>query len=635
MPRAGQIVPEYLTPHVKTYINDNSVISNAQPVQSENNVRLLTVFASAKGEDGVIKAFTNVNDYIEEYGTPNFNLYGQPCYMPYAALKSNNAKCYCMRVMPQTATYANVIISAYTIVEDNAETGSKEFKVKFVATPVTNITDKESMLLQMETLAKIPPETTDIGGFNVFPLFSVISKGRGQYGNAFRIRVVSDQLMNIDNEYMNYIFEVLDSSNGSIVMKEHHRGGFDYNAIVSNTSLLLDDIVGDPTNGSKKVQFVTYTEGFNALYDTYSKFVKEELGETVPVFKTCDVFTGMTKNGSAMLGYVINTDASDFAALDSTIGVALNGGDDSTFDANYVPTVVDGVTGITRQQAIDEAYIKAFNGEFDTRIRSKRSIPCELILDANYSEDVKIKLAELALHRFDARCVIDAGILTTTSAATTWVTKDTIKSVADFTISKECQHYKIRDPFTGRAIPVTTTYYLAENLPTHYMTFGNHVPFVGEGYAQLTDHIHNSLKPSIDADNLPVKEVLYTNHCNFFECIAEDNYVRGSQGTSQNVWSDLSEENNVAVLLEMKRTLEEFVGANLYNFAEAEDRIRFTEDATRMFSDYRGSKVRSYEVYFDMNAFEEQRSILHCYLAVVFRVISKRGIIEIDINKRA
>lgn len=635
MPRAGQIVPEYLTPHVKTYINDNSVVTTSESAQSENGVRLLCVFASAKGEDGVLKTMTNVNSYLEEYGTPNYNLYGQPCYMPYAALSSGNAKCYCMRVMPPSATYANVIISAYTTVQSNAETGLDEFRVKFVATPVTNVTDKASMLLQMETLAKFPPETTDIGNYHVFPLFSVCAKGRGQYGNAYRVRVVSDPIMNLDNNFMNYIFEVLDSSSGSIVMKEHHRGAFNYDAIVENKSLLFDDVVNDPSAGSTKIEFLTYLEGFKALYDTYKEFAATNLGEAAIDFNICDMFTGMTKTGINMSGYVIDNMATDFAALDSTIGVALNGGDDSTFDANYVPTVTDGIGGITRQQAIDDEYIKAFNGDYDRSIRSKRAVPCELILDANYSETVKMKLAELALYRYDARCVIDAGILTTTSAATNWVTKESVKSVSDFIISKECQHYKIRDPFTGRAIAMTATYYIAANLPTHYRTFGNHVPFVGEGYAQLSGHIRNSLKPAIDADNLDVKEVLYTNHCNFFECIAEDNYVRGAQGTSQAIWSDLSEENNVAVLLEMKRMLEEFVGANLYNFAEAEDRIRFTEDATRMFSDFRGNKVSSYEVYFDMNAFEAERSILHCYLAVVFRTMSKRGIIEIDINKRA
>ena len=133
---------------------------------------------------------------------------------------------------------------------------------------------------------------------------------------------------------------------------------------------------------------------------------------------------------------------------------------------------------------------------------------------------------------------------------------------------------------------------------------------------------------------MEIKEELYTNRFNFIECVSEDTYVRAVQGTSQSTWSDLSEENNVAVLLEMKRMLEEFVSSKLYNFAEAADRIRFTEDADRMFSSFRNRKVRSFDVYFDMNAFEEERSILHCYLAVVFRTMAKRGIIEIDINKR-
>ena len=633
MPRTSQIIPEYLTPHVKTYINDNSTFLETTATQSDDGVRLLCVFTSAKGEDGVVKPITSISDYLEEYGTPNYNLYGQPCYMPYAALSSGNAKCYCMRVMPETAPYANTVISAYVKVDTDAE-GNKIFKVKFGANSITDLVDKGSVLLQMQDMAVLAPEVND-DGYNVYPLFAVNAKGRGAYGNGFHIRVVSDKLMNADNNYMNYIYEVLDSSTGTIVKKEQHRGGFDVGAIVDNISLLIDDIISDPDNGSDKIDIVTYTESFDAIYAAYSDFVTTNLtGTTIPNMNACDLLTGLTKAGTALPSYVIDTNAADAVALDSTLGVALTGGHDSTFAANYTPTIIGGVSTPTRQECIDEAYIKAFKGEYDHDVVSKRCAPCELILDANYSENVKLALAECILNRYDARGVLDAGILTTTSAAIAWTNKPTIKAISDFVISKECQHYKIRDPFTGRAIPVTATYFIAENLPTHYKSFGNQVPFVGEGYAQLSGHIRNSLKPSIDADNLEVKEVLYNNRCNFFECIAEDNYVRGVQGTSQNVWSDLSEENNVAVLLEMKRMLEEFVGARLYNFAEAEDRVRFTEDATRMFADFRGSKVRSYEVYFDMNAFEETRSILHCYLAVVFRTIAKRGIIEIDINKR-
>ena len=633
MPRSAQIIPEYLVPHVKTYINDNSTFTETTANPSEDGVRLLCVFASTKGEDGVIKPITSLSDYIEEYGNPNYNLYGQPCYMPYAALSSGNAKCYCMRVMPETASIANIVISAHTKIEVG-ESGNDEFKVKFIATPVENLIDKDSLYLNMKDLEVLAPSVND-EGYNVYPLFAVSSKGRGAYGNGYRVRVVSDSLMNADNDFMNYVFEVLDSTTGTLLRKEQHRGGFNPHAIVNNRSLLIDDVTNDPDSGSAKVNIVSNAEGFDALYAAYSEFVAtQDPTITVAPLEQCDLLSGRAKDNSMLYGYTLDTAASDYVALDSTLGVALMNGDDSTFAANYTSTVVDGIATPSRQEAIDAEYIRAFKGEIEPLIKSKRSVPAELILDANYGEEVKLALAELALYRYDARCVIDAGIITTTSAATAWVQKPTIKAISDFVISKECQHYKIRDPFTGRAIPVTSTYYIAENLPTHYKTFGNHVPFVGEGYAQLTNHIRGSVKPSIDADNLELKEVLYTNRCNFFECIAEDNYVRGVQGTSQNVWSDLSEENNVAVVLEMKRMLEEFVGARLYNFAEAEDRVRFTEDANRMFADFRGSKVRSYEVYFDMNAFEEERSILHCYLAVVFRTIAKRGIIEIDINKR-
>ena len=631
MPRTGQIVPEYLVPHVKTYINDNSSWIDPLPTNEVDGVRMLCVFASSKGEDGVLKKITSVSEYINEYGTPNYNLYGQPGYMPYAALSSGNARCFCMRVMPETATYSNIVISAHVVNNvQNETTGAPEFRVKFIATPVSEFTDKSSLLLQMQNMAVYPPNSDGVG--YLFPLFAVNCKGRGQYGNSFRIRVVSDTLMNNDNNYMNYIIELLDSSNGTITLSEQFKGCFNDAAVLGNTSLFLDDVLSDTDSGSKKIDFVTCIEGFDALYTAYNDFMTTNYPtNTVEPVTVCDLFTGTTKNNTLMEGYVIDSAASDFAALDSTVGIQLNGGDDSTFAADYTPTEPG---TMTRQDAIDDAYIRAFRGEYDSRIRSKRAAPCELILDANYSETVKLQLVELALHRYDARCVIDAGLLSTTSAATNWVQSETINSISDFIISKECQHYKIRDPFTGRAIAVTATYFIAQNIPTHYSAIGNHVPFVGNN-AQITNNIKNSIKPHIDADDFAVKETLYTNHCNFFECIAEDTYVRGVQTTSQTALSDLSEENNVTVLLEMKRMLEEFVSARLYNFASAEDRVKFTEDATRMFSDFRGTKVSSYDVYFEMNAFEEERSILHCYLSVVFRTLAKRGIIEIDINKRS
>ncbi|MNC76238.1 hypothetical protein D3C75_1279160 [compost metagenome] len=53
-----------------------------------------------------------------------------------------------------------------------------------------------------------------------------------------------------------------------------------------------------------------------------------------------------------------------------------------------------------------------------------------------------------------------------------------------------------------------------------------------------------------------------------------------------------------------------------------------------MIEPYLGVQVRSGDVDFRMTPWEEERSILHCYVELVFRTINKRGIVEIDINRR-
>ena len=73
----------------------------------------------------------------------------------------------------------------------------------------------------------------------------------------------------------------------------------------------------------------------------------------------------------------------------------------------------------------------------------------------------------------------------------------------------------------------------------------------------------------------------------------------------------------------------------LNKFAEEADRRLFTANAKEIFSSWEGNRVRSIDVKFDMNAFEEKRSILHCYGEIVFKTIGKRSTIEIDVNPRA
>ena len=131
-----------------------------------------------------------------------------------------------------------------------------------------------------------------------------------------------------------------------------------------------------------------------------------------------------------------------------------------------------------------------------------------------------------------------------------------------------------------------------------------------------------------------MKEELYLDRFNFFEAIGENQFERAVQNTAQTINSDLLEEHNMQTLFDIKRILEYDAWANTYNFTSQDERARFQQIEEAKFADWKGSKIDTIAIRFDVTPFEAERSILHCYCEVQFRNITKRTIIEIDVNKR-
>lgn len=612
MPQAGQIIPNYLQPHVMTVINDNTEFKEVTAPVDEGT-RSIFVFTSPKGRDNTVLEIKSVSQLLEEYGRPVFKMHGQPIYNAYAFLSSGSAKAWCMRVMPSDATYSNVVIVAKVKPDKTAG----KLKIRLEAMKMEGLTDKEDVESMVSLLTKTDP---DVNGYKTYPLMAFYSQGRGVYGDSFRVRISQSIQSDRENGFKNYRVEVLELEN-TLNRKELFVGTLYPDAVVGLTSLFIEDKINDKVGGSQKINIYVAQENLQAIFDLY-KTIKPN---TTLTEETIDFIFGKAADGTVVDGLVIESDNKTIA-LDAPEGVPFSAGGDGAF--TYNPATLG-----DRETAIDKAYKAAFRGDLDSAILSKRRTPAEVILDAGYSEEVKRELIALINKRYDAYGYIDAGIINTLTDAITW--GESMLGLGDRIFSKEFQHFKIRDPFSGKNIPVTITFFYARMLPNHLKTYGPHVPFVGETYATLTGAINGSLKPVVDADDLDTKEKLYNLRLNYFQSLSENTFVRGTQTTSQNKWSDLSEEHNMRVLLEMKRKLEDMCASLIYNFAEAEDRKRFTEDANRLFANgYVGIKVRSAEVKFEMSPFEEERSILHCYLAVVFRTIAKRVIVEIDINKR-
>ena len=626
MPRATQIAPEYKQPHVATYINDNTKYTE-DIVSVDNNVKFLSVFRSYMGPDNVIIKVKKLNDFINMYGESDFSKYGQPLLMPIAELTSGIASVHCMRIMPTDATYANVIVSALYKTDKDAKKMTIKYHSEYLA-PSDHETGAITEDLVKAAFVSAASDTPDDNGFKKIPLFYITMAGRGVYGNDFRFRVSREASYEKDYGIKMFSFEALQVNNGINSLANY------VGSLVTSTrhvkTTFITDIMEDYDPGESYFKVNVDEANVEKLYTEFVTFVnslaEEDRGEIMDLDRF-DPFFGYGMNNKTVHENleILSVDPTDDAviAIDSAEGTGLHGGTDGSFATGTEESI---------QSAIEKAYIAAFNGSLDSTILSSRRTPLDIILDANYPKAVKKQLFELATVRNDCPVVFDAGIISSEA--------EIDNAIADFAYintyqaSKEFQHYKIRDPRTYKKIDVTMTYFWATSFAAHIKTYGDYIPFV-KRYATLSGHVKNSVVPAVELYQMDLKEKLYDARFNYFETTDENVFVRSVQNTAQPDDSDLLEENNVRVLYNVKKMVEDDCIDNLFNFADAAQRADFSAYEQAKFNPWIGQKFATFSIIFDMNEWELERSILHCYIAIQFRTLNKRTIIEIDVNKRS
>lgn len=661
MPQKSQIVPKFQHPHVETYVNDYTQFKDEVSTPVDNNSKFIAVFRSGSGIDNVFVKKNNLNDFIKTYGASNYEKYGQPLMMPIAMLSSGNATVNCMRVMPDNAFAANCILNMYYKTDN--DTGRMTIKYRASYIDKNDFSDpsfyktqkmfKKQLKHHAQSLRNDDADTNE--GFKVIPIATFRMNGRGTYGNGYRWRIAPNMSYEQDYNVKMYSFEVLSTANG-LEKVASYTGSIVTSPKFSNSLTLINDIIDEEDMGDIIMDVQVLEENIEEVYNVFVNFVKN-LDEDkvdkngIPDIDEFDIFFGRRvgtteQNTNIMIIGESQTGnpgtSSEDISVDRPQGTTLSGGDDGSFslDSKYV-TYVKNDEGesvsieYTGQQAVymaeTDVYKQAFSGDFDRTILSTRRMPCVALLDANYSIEVKEVLADLANTRESTLLYLDCGLDVTTATI-----NGAISELASFNtrnISKCIQHYTTKDPTTQKRCDVTMTYFLAQKLATHFRDEGSWVPFV-KSRALLSGHIKNSLEPCIDDTDSDIKEVLYTNRINYFECTEENVYERATQSTAQMINSDLIEENNMYTLYTIKEIIEADCSDNLYNFTSSEARADFAEYEKAKFSGWEGTRLDSLDIEFDANEWEAERSIIHCYVSIKFRNIMKRAIVEIDVNKR-
>lgn len=696
MASTTQIIPKWQYPHYETYINDNTVWTNDSATEVDDSVKLLCFFTSGKGIDNKIVKKTSLKSFTDTFGKSNPKKYGQPLMMPIAALNTGVASVYAMRVMPEDATYANsVLFAQYKASEDkfevrfvaksytekNAPKTSDELKTivaaedenaddGFKSVPVilframgrgsygqnyrwrisSNLTaekDYKKKLYSFQILSTedgLAVDSTYNASIVSFASANTTSStqisdvlGEKDYGEyPVDINCDEDAIEVIYNAYVEFLTAKAEKDGEEIAVPsiEEFDLFFGHEVLSSTKShpyyeITASEKVEKTPVTEEKQRAKTTADGYPIYKDSAEKeyyfkdakyFAVEDNTEYQGSEELTQVFETYTEETGEFTEKVVPT---GFIDVDEASGIEFAGGSEGAFGVDA-----------TAEAATTAAYVKAFSGELDKTVLSSIRIPADILLDAGYPMEVKRVLAKLALARNDCELYLDCGMLDSLSNDKFEDLKRVyIEEFSDRGISINPQIYTVKDIHTKRKTDVTITYLLAQDLPVHFATYGSHIPYV-KSYAELHDHVKDSLRPTVDDWEHELQEELYEARFNYFESVGENRFRRKTQSTAQSYNSDLLEENNMHTMFAVKRILEADASENAYNFTSAESRNTFKQAEEAKFSGWKGSRFDTISVDFDLTEWEAERSILHCYCAVQFRNMTKRTIIEIDVNKR-
>lgn len=619
-------------PHDETVIIDNSEIK----VESTRNsgAKLLAAVVTSKGIDGETKTFSDFSKLVKEYGLPDMRRYGQSYYQVLNWLKSGGTA-QVLRITADDATYSNLMVLAD--VETLTEQKKNEHEQPLYATPsgeeVTEssgntpimlkkikITYRGESLVDLKSFEedivkeKMKGKDTSSGNKKTIPLFTVLSKGKGEYGDAYRVRITPNLMADRDTAYRNYMFELFLNEGGlskaadpvNVALFPEAQNNY-------RRSEFIDDVI---KSDIYPIKLFSYDFGFSKVMAEVLPVLKEANPDAGLTEENVDFLFGFTKAGELYEGLEIVNTALPLTAVE---GIKLSGGSDGKF----------AMSNSERQQHITAQYVRAFNGDIDQNFHNKKKFPADIILDANFPVEVKKAILNCRAKRNDCIYLPDGGILNSLQAAKAWRKSDF--TVDDWAVAAPYfQHFNTKDEYTGKEIKVTIPYLFSILLPKHFANVGSHRPMAGENYPIRDIIIEGSLKPVIYQPE--DKSEFYDLRINYLE---EDvnAVIIGTQLTSQTKTSELSNMNNIFVLFEIKRAIETLVPRFRYEFTDTDaDMANFNRDVSQVLQPFQDYKCKYVEGVVSQTPGQRDQHILQTKLNIGFKSFAEKNQIILNID---
>lgn len=279
-----QIIPYYAHPHVHTVIEDNTWYEETVATPKNPNDLPFSTCVVTGADMGIDNTFVRLNDKDTKeklFGKSNFLKYGQPSLQADVLFNGNTNVWFC-RVLPDNATYSNIVFLAHyrkgKILDDiGQETGKSRLEIKFSTAYATKpyITEGAKSDIDIEEFARslattsADPQT----GYMTVPICYIRSVGRGKYGNTYSMSITRDSDAEKEYDIKMYRFNLL--TNTDVTRVSNLFAGSLYQTTRYNMSTLIKDVLDQFSTGSAPVYIYPFEDSFQSIYDFYKNEVVE------------------------------------------------------------------------------------------------------------------------------------------------------------------------------------------------------------------------------------------------------------------------------------------------------------------------------------------------------------------------
>lgn len=482
---------------------------------------------------------------------------------------------------------------------------------------ISELIDIESELANNKVTDLLVSEETVFVSDTIGKLYEIV-----KLLDALKVNYFTSDILNTVSTQYNSLVSCYNDMTAPYVTDE------DYNVAINGNEEVdgAYDYIGKLTASLKTAINYTLAE---VIYDVYDKVTAEMDNCKISAITLYDE---MTTN--AVAGNISETDvvtiidtfkATVQESLQDTYNIKLQ-----NFDNNIkLRFGSDGsISGKSYSSSeVERLIVRGYLGTVDTGLLDKYQYPIDVVLDANYSVNIKNAIVTLTTEiRDDFVAMLDTKCQANAEQAIAF--RRGSLGFSNFRLSVWSQDFVVNDSaYTGLNMQVTAPYFLASKIPYNDTNYGIHWNFVGPRRGVISGFDSISYLP-----NPQWKEQLYEAQINYVE--QDLNSTRfGSQLTSQSTVSALSNINNVRALLRIQREVEKLMAD--YQF-EYNDNVTMSAAQSALggylaqWKSNRCCDSISGTVY--ASQYDKQQKLLRVKVEMTFNSIIERIAIDLVVN---